>query len=41
LIKWGEKILVNIISVVDDMERGLKAVSETNDPESIKRDEFN
>lgn len=37
LIKTGgEKILVNILSVVDDMERGIKALSETNDPESIK-----
>ncbi|HET9571483.1 MAG TPA: nucleotide exchange factor GrpE [Bacteroidales bacterium] len=32
----GESVLVNILTVVDDMERGLAAMKETQDVEAVK-----
>lgn len=32
----GEKVLVNILPVIDDFERGLNALEQASDPESVK-----
>ncbi len=33
----GESVLVNVLTVVDDMERGLSAMKETQDVEAVKQ----